>query len=314
MKTQNVVVDIGNLKASDIFFVQGEKGREITFKVINSLLEDFVNLDGYTATIHILKSDGNFTIDNMTIDTAKSECYYTLTENDCACGGRGFYDLSFSKNNELIYTAHGDFIGDFRSVNDDSVNSVSSAYGVTFPEGFQEKLIEGDNIRIINNVISALGKEYHGGTGIDINNDLISIEESVLTAIANKQDILTAGDNISIEDNIISSKGIDIITEHFGSGDNTLYRTFTLPDERIPKFFIIKGYMDAGWFAEVKGMFGDTVLFGSCSDILPYNQQLGGNVTVSYDMANKQFTIHGYNTGYTFNTSTSNFDIIYIYF
>ena len=208
MKTQNVVVDIGNLKASDIFFVQGEQGREITFKVMNSLLEDFVNLTGYSATIHILKSDGNFTIDTMTIDSAKSECYYTLTENDCACGGRGFYDLSFSKNDELIYTAHGDFVGDFRSVNDDSVSSVSSAYGVTFPEGFQMKLTAGDNITILNNVISAIVREYHEGTGIDIENDFISISENVLNAITGKQDKLTAGEGIAInENNIISATG-----------------------------------------------------------------------------------------------------------
>lgn len=208
MKTQNVVVDIGNLKASDIFFVQGEQGREITFKVINSLLEDFVNLAGYTATIHILKSDGNFTIDTMTIDSAKCECYYTLTENDCACGGRGFYDLSFSKNDELIYTAHGDFVGDFRSVNDDSVASVSTVYGVTFPEGFQMKLTAGDNITILNNVISAIVREYHEGTGIDIENDFISISENVLNAITGKQDKLTAGEGIALsENNVISATG-----------------------------------------------------------------------------------------------------------
>lgn len=197
MKTQNVVVDIGNLKASDIFFVQGEQGREITFKVINSLLEDFVNLAGYTATIHILKSDGNFTIDTMTIDSAKNECYYTLTENDCACGGRGFYDLSFSKNDELIYTAHGDFVGDFRSVNDDSVASVSSAYGVTFPEGFQQKLIAGDKIHINGNVISADGEIYYAGDNINISvNNVISATDTKYSA----------GDNISInENNVINA-------------------------------------------------------------------------------------------------------------
>ena len=207
MKTQNVVVDVGRMNASDLYFVQGEKGREITFKVMNSFLEDFVNLAGYTATIHILKSDGNFTINTMEIDVAKSECYYTLSENDCACGGRGFYDLSFSRNDELIYTAHGDYIGDFRSVNDDSVASVSEAYGVTFPEGFQMKLTEGDNIRIVNNVISAIVREYHKGTGIDITNDIISVSENVLNTIAGKQDLLTAGSGISIENNVISVNG-----------------------------------------------------------------------------------------------------------
>lgn len=197
MKTQNVVVDVGRMNASDLYFVQGEKGREITFKVMNSFLEDFVNLAGYTATIHILKSDGNFTIDTMTIDSSKSECYYTLTENDCACGGRGFYDLSFSKNDELIYTAHGDFVGDFRTINDDTVNSVSTAYGVTFPEGFQEKLIAGDKIHINGNVISAEGEIYTAGDNINIS------ENNVISATDTKY---TAGDNINInESNVISA-------------------------------------------------------------------------------------------------------------
>ena len=314
MVTQLLVCDVGKEKSDDIFYVQGEKGRELIFDVINSFLDSSPSLSGYTATIHILKSDGNFTIANMTIDV-NNKLHYTLTENDCAVSGNGIYDISLSKNGELIYSSHGYYIGDSRAVNDDVVESVSTAYGVTFPEGFQEKLTAGDNITINeNNVISAAGKEYQEGTGIDINNDVISINEAILVAISNKQDKLTAGDNISIEDNVISSKGIDIVTEHYGAGDNTLYRTFTLPDERIPKFIIIKGYMDAGWFAEVKGKFGDSVLFGSCSDILPYNQQLGGNVTVSYDLPNKQFTIHGYNVGYTFNSPTSNFDVTYIYF
>lgn len=314
MVTQLLVCDVGKEKSDDIFYVQGEKGRELIFDVINSFLDSSPTLSGYTATIHILKSDGNFTIANMTIDV-NNKLHYTLTENDCAVSGNGIYDISLTKNNELIYSSHGYYIGDSRAVSDDVVNSVSVAYGVTFPEGFQEKLTAGDNITISeNNVISAAGKEYHEGTGIDINNDIIAIDESILVAISNKQDELTAGDNISIENNVISSKGIDIVTIHYGAGDNTLYRTFTLPDERIPKFFIIKGYMDIGWYCEIQGKFGDPIIFGSCSNILPYNQQLGGNDTVTYDLPNKQYTIHGYNAGYTFNTSSADFDITYIYF
>lgn len=196
MKTQNVLVDVGNKKGSDIFFVQGEKGRELTFKVFNSMLEDFVNLAGYSATIHILKSDGNFTIENMIVNEVNSECYYTLTENDCACGGRGFYDVSLSKNNELIYTFHGDFIGDFRAVNDDSVNSVSVAYGVTFPEGFQEKLTAGEGISIIDNIISSEGVTYTAGDNINIS------DNNVISATDTKY---TAGDNINISDNNVIS-------------------------------------------------------------------------------------------------------------
>lgn len=313
MVTQLLICDVGNEKSDDIFYVQGEKGRELIFDVVNSLLDTTPDLSGYTATIHILKSDGNFTIATMTIDV-NNKLHYTLTENDCAVSGNGIYDISLSKNNELIYSSHGYYIGDSRAVSDNVVESVSVAYGVTFPEGFQEKLIEGDNITIENNVISALGKEYQEGTGININDDIISIDEELIETIANKQDQLTAGDNISIENNIISSKGIELVTKHYGAGDNTLYRTFTLPDDRIPKFFIIKGYMDSGWYCEIQGKFGDPIIFGSCSNILPYNQQLGGNVTVTYDLPNNQYTIHGYNAGYTFNTSAADFDVTYIYF
>jgi hypothetical protein len=114
-----------------------------------------VLLSGLTATIHILKPDGNFIIDNMTI--SGNAALYTLGENACAAGGAGVYDVSLSKGSDVVYTAHGAYVGDFRAISDDVVNSVSEAYGVIFPEGFQEKLIAGENITIIDNVISATG-------------------------------------------------------------------------------------------------------------------------------------------------------------
>lgn len=214
MNSQNIVVDIGIEKSDPIHYVQGEKGRGISFDIINSLItNEPVDISGYTATIHILKSDGNFTIENMTIDSEHSRAYYTLTENDCAVGGNGIYDISLSKNNELIYTSHGLYCGDNRAVSDDVVNSVSVAYGVTFPEGFQEKLIAGDGIHITDNVISATGESYTAGDGINITeNNEITLTNAVieqLLKIDTKQNALTAGDNITIENNVISADTLD---------------------------------------------------------------------------------------------------------
>lgn len=237
MVTQLLVCDVGKEKSDDIFYVQGEKGRELIFDVINSFLDSSPSLSGYTATIHILKSDGNFTIANMTIDV-NNKLHYTLTENDCAVSGNGIYDISLTKNNELIYSSHGYYIGDSRAVSDDVVNSVSVAYGVPFPEGFQEKLTAGDNITIDeNNVISASGEQsfnyndasnkpsingvtlqgnkstsdlhiptYTAGENIDIS------QNGVISATDTKY---TAGENVSIVNGVISAQDTT-----YTAGDN----------------------------------------------------------------------------------------------
>ena len=160
IRSQNIECDIYTQTAKPVHFVQGEKGREVMFTFVNSAIpiEDEpqpVLLSGLTATIHILKPDGNFIIDNMTING--NAALYVLTENACAAGGAGVYDVSLSKGSDVVYTAHGAYVGDFRAISDDVVNSVSEAYGVIFPEGFQEKLIAGENITIIDNVISSTG-------------------------------------------------------------------------------------------------------------------------------------------------------------
>lgn len=160
IRSQNIECDIYTQTAKPVHFVQGEKGREVMFTFVNSAIpiEDEpqpILLSGLTATIHILKPDGNFIIDNMTI--SGNAALYTLGENACAAGGAGVYDVSLSRGSDVVYTAHGAYVGDFRAISDDVVNSVSEAYGVIFPEGFQEKLIAGENITIIDNVISATG-------------------------------------------------------------------------------------------------------------------------------------------------------------
>ena len=155
IRSQNIECDIYTQTAKPVHFVQGEKGREVMFTFVNSAIpiEDEpqpILLSGLTATIHILKPDGNFIIDNMTING--NAALYVLTENACAAGGAGVYDVSLSKGSDVVYTAHGAYVGDFRAISDDVVNSVSEAYGVIFPEGFQEKLIPGDNITIVDGI------------------------------------------------------------------------------------------------------------------------------------------------------------------
>ena len=160
IRSQNIECDIYTQTAKPVHFVQGEKGREVMFTFVNSAIpiEDEpqpVLLSGLTATIHILKPDGNFIIDDMTI--SGNAALYVLTENACAAGGAGVYDVSLSRGTDVVYTAHGAYVGDFRAISDDVVNSVSEAYGVIFPEGYQEKLIPGANITIVDNVISTTG-------------------------------------------------------------------------------------------------------------------------------------------------------------
>ena len=174
--SQHILCDVGTQEAELIHYVQGEKGRGLVFTFINSLMPEGgqgIDLSYFNQVdIHILKSDGNFTIEHCTINTQENYATYVLTENDCIVGGSGVFDLSLINNDDVIYTAHGIYVGDFRAVTDSDVESVSMAYGVPFPEGFQEKLIPGANITIVDNVISATG-----GGGGDVGD--ISVTASV---------------------------------------------------------------------------------------------------------------------------------------
>lgn len=165
--SQFITLDIGLNKADPIHFVQGEQGRLIGFNAINSLLVDGDGnpldvdpTDFDEIRIHILKPDGNFIDDVCDLDD--STILYELDDQCCIAGGVGKYDISFIDGEDtVIYTAHGDYMGDFRAIEDSDINSVSIAQGIPFPDGFQEKLIAGTNITIVDNVISSTG----GGGG-----------------------------------------------------------------------------------------------------------------------------------------------------
>lgn len=165
--SQFITLDIGLNKADPIHFVQGEQGRLIGFNAINSLLVDGDGnpldvdpTDFDEIRIHILKPDGNFIDDVCDLDD--HTIIYELDDECCIAGGTGKYDISFIDGEDVvIYTAHGDYMGDFRAIEDSDINSVSIAQGIPFPDGFQEKLIAGTNITIVDNVISSTG----GGGG-----------------------------------------------------------------------------------------------------------------------------------------------------
>lgn len=165
--SQFITLDIGLNKADPIHFVQGEQGRLIGFTAINSQLLDADDeplvvdpTDFDEIRIHILKPDGNFIDDVCDLDD--HTIVYELDEQCCIAGGAGKYDISFIDGEDVvIYTAHGDYMGDFRAIEDSDINSVSIAQGIPFPDGFQEKLIAGTNITIVDNVISSTG----GGGG-----------------------------------------------------------------------------------------------------------------------------------------------------
>ena len=167
--SQIISLDIGTKQAEPIHFVQGEQGRLLAFTAINSLLIDEQTGEPWELTpsdfddiiIHILKPDGNFIEDH--IDVNDDQMTYELDDQCCIAGGVGKFDVSFiiGDNDTVVYTAHGDYMGDFRAIEDSDINSVSIAQGIPFPDGFQEKLIAGSNITIVDNVISSTG----GGGG-----------------------------------------------------------------------------------------------------------------------------------------------------
>jgi len=185
--SQFITLDIGLNKAEPIHFVQGEQGRLIGFTAINSLLVDGdgqpIDVDPTDfdeIRIHILKPDGNFIDDVCDLDD--HTIIYELDDQCCIAGGAGKYDISFIDGEDtVIYTAHGDYMGDFRAIEDSDINSVSIAQGIPFPDGFQEKLIAGANITIVDNVISSTG----GGGGTDNITASASVDNTTGTPAVN---------------------------------------------------------------------------------------------------------------------------------
>ena len=262
MITQTIKVDLLNkIPSEKIIFRQGEVGREIVFEVYNDGIA--VDLDGYDVTFVIYKPDGNFVIVSGTVDNDKVTVEETA-QMTAVCG-RGCFDLKLSKTGEAIYTYNGFVEIDAPIEAVTTINSISTVFGLVFPDDFQEKLTAGENITIIDNVISSTGgggSTYTAGDYISILNNVIDVKSSLISTIngkadesdldaletvvngkANqsdlnalssvvngKQDELTAGENITIENNVISASG-------GGSSDNAHFNidTYIQSDINISK-------------------------------------------------------------------------------
>ena len=215
MVTQTIKVDLLNkIPSENIIFRQGEVGREIVFEVYNDGVA--VDLDGYDVTFAIYKPDGNFVIVSGTVDN--DTVTIEETEQMTAVCGRGCFDLKLSKTGEAIYTYNGFVEIDAPIEAMTTINSVSTVFGLVFPDDFQEKLTAGENITIVDNVISASGGgggTYTAGDYISILNNVIDVKSSLIStingkadasALNGKQDKLTAGTYIDID----ASNNIDV--------------------------------------------------------------------------------------------------------
>ena len=239
MITQTIQCDLLNNKPSEnIIFRQGETGRVINFEILKDGVP--VYLSAYDVAFSLYKPDGNFVIAECVVDDDTASV--TETEQMTAVCGVGYFDLKISDNDEIIYTYNGLVLIDTPVITTEVINSLSEVFGLTFPDDFQEKLTAGENITIVDNVISATGGgggEYTAGNYIDIVNNVIDVKtalintingkasqsdlttlagvvagkanQSDLTAlsgvVSGKQDALTAGSGIDITNNVISATG-----------------------------------------------------------------------------------------------------------
>ena len=227
MVTQTIKIDLTKDIITDhIVFKQGEIGREIEFEVYNDGVA--VDLDGYDVTFSIYKPDGNFVIVSGTIDN--DTVTIEETEQMTAVCGSGCFDLALTKTNEVIYTFKGFVDIATPIVTRATVNSVSTVFGLVFPDDFQEKLTAGENITIVDNVISASGGggSYTAGDYISILNNVIDVKSSLIStingkadasALNGKQDKLTAGDNIDIDENNVIDVKSSLISTINGKAD-----------------------------------------------------------------------------------------------
>ena len=231
MVTQTIKIDLTKDIITDhIIFKQGEIGREIEFEVFNEGVA--VDLDGYDVTFSIYKPDGNFVIVSGTIDN--DTVTIEETEQMTAVCGSGCFDLALTKTNEVIYTFKGFVDIATPIVTRESVNSVSTVFGLVFPDDFQQKLTAGENITIVDNVISASGGggggSYTAGEYISILNNVIDVKSSLIStingkadasALNGKQDTLTAGTYIDIDANNVIDVKSSLISTINGKADTS---------------------------------------------------------------------------------------------
>lgn len=79
----------------------------------------------------------------------------------------------------------------------------------------QDTLVDGENISIVDNTISAVDTKYTAGENVTITNNVISATQPDVTGfatktelnngLASKQDTLTAGNNVTISNGVISA-------------------------------------------------------------------------------------------------------------
>ena len=156
-----------------------------------------------------------------------------------------------------------------------SAGNVISATDTTYTAGANITISE-------DNVISATGGggggSYTAGTGIDITSDVISLDattQSTLSAVAGKQDALTAGSNVSISAQnvisatdttygIISGGGLELDNGGFGlstASKNSLKKTANIgaPATYDPDYEYILGEAcehDGFWYRSLVGWSG----------------------------------------------------------
>ena len=147
-------------------------------------------------------------------------------------------------------------VGTVREVPETSASDSGKVLGVTDSEGTLGWVANGG------------GSSYTAGTGIDITNDTISVDTSVIATqndISGLQPTLTAGDNISISNNTISATdttytagtGLSLTGTEFSVDTTVIASKNDLPssDELLPsatssdegKVLTIDSQGDAGW-------------------------------------------------------------------
>ena len=122
-------------------------------------------------------------------------------------------------------------------------------------EDKQDKLTQGENITIQDNVISAKDTTYTGGENVSISSEnVISVDlddyvtQSALESVLDtKQDKLTAGDNVDITDNVVSVDLSEYATKtEVTTLDTTLRELIDTKQDKLTKQDILDllGYVE----------------------------------------------------------------------
>ena len=224
--TQSMIINLTQSKLPPIIMHRDEQGRRIIFYLVDENGDIIILNDNYSARFQMVKPDGNFVHENMSISDAGDKLTLNQTMQMTTVNGISYYDINIYSGSDMIYTGQGRVIVDDHILDDDVISSVSEVNGLVFPDDFATT----DNIEdVVEDVISGMSFAVIADNHQNLTETWSS--EKIADEIADKTEI---NDNTTSTASTWSSDKIaDEIADKTEINDNTTSTASTWSSDKI---------------------------------------------------------------------------------